>query len=150
MMKILDMTAGNRAVWLTKSHHLVDYIDKRESVKPTFVMDSTKLPKEWKNKYNLVVLDPPHLNTGKNSNMAKCYGHHTTQEILDFVKGAGLEAHRVTKKNALMALKWNDHDIRLERVFKLLLPKWEPLFGHLTSKNNRSQTFWVMLRRLDL
>ena len=145
-MRILDMSAGNRAIWYKKDHPLACFIDIRPSVKPTFVMDSTKL-KLAEGHFDLVVFDPPHLNTGKNSNMAKCYGHHTTKQILELVEGSGKEAHRVTKRTALMALKWNTHDIRLERVFKLL-PNWEPLFGHLTKDGPRSQTYWVMLRRL--
>jgi hypothetical protein len=146
-MKILDMSAGNRAIWFRKDHPLAVFIDVREKVKPTFVMDSTKM-KFADNHFDLVVFDPPHLNTGKNSNMSKCYGHHTTEQILKLIEGSGKEAHRVSKRNALMALKWNTHDIKLERVFKLL-PDWEPLFGHLTKDGPRSQTFWVMLRRLS-
>lgn len=57
-----------------------------------------------------------------------------------------LEAHRVGKRDALMALKWNNHDIKLERVLALM-PQWEPLFGHLTKDGPGSQTYWVMLRR---
>lgn len=97
--------------------------------------------------YNLICWDPPHMNCGPNSNMSKTYGYHTTAEILDTIERTGSEAHRVSASNALMALKWNNHDIKLERVFKLL-PKWEPLFGHLTKDGPRSQTYWVMLRRL--
>ena len=45
---------------------------------------------------------------------------------------------------ALMALKWNDHDIKMERVFNLM-PMWEPLFGHLTKDGPGSKTYWAML-----
>lgn len=85
--------------------------------------------------------------------MAKFYGHWTTQEILDTVAGSAREAHRVSKPNGLMAFKWNDHDIKLDRVLALM-PQWEPLFGH--HMRNRggpasvSQTYWVMLRRLSI
>jgi len=146
-MKILDMSAGNRAIWFNKTHPSAVYLDKRESVKPDFICDTKSIPENVGKDFDLVVFDPPHLNTGKNSNMAKVYGHHTTQEILSTIEGSGKEAHRITKENALMALKWNTHDIKLDRVFKLL-PDWEPLFGHLTKDGPRSQTYWVMLRRL--
>lgn len=146
-MKILDMTAGNRAVWYNKKHPLCLYIDKRKKVKPDLVLNSSKLPKNFPTDFDLVLLDPPHLNCGKNSNMSRVYGYHTTKQILKFIEGSGKEAHRVTKKKGLMALKWNNHDISLKRVFDLL-PNWEPLFGHLTKNGPRSQTYWVLLRRL--
>lgn len=146
-MRILDLSAGNRAVWFDKNHPLAIYLDKRESVKPTIVCDTTAIPKEVGDGFNLIVFDPPHKNCGPNSNMSKSYGHHTTAEILRTIEGSGKEAHRVSAENALMALKWNTGDIKLERVFKLL-PQWEPLFGHLTKDGPRSQTYWVMLRRL--
>lgn len=146
-MKILDLTAGQRAVWFNKNHPLATYLDKRPEVKPTIVCNTRKIPKSAGSGFNLVVFDPPHMNCGPNSNMSRVYGYHTTEEILETIRLTGSEAHRVTAPNALMALKWNNHDIRLERVFALL-PQWEPLFGHLTKDGPRSQTYWAMLRRL--
>lgn len=146
-MRILDLTAGNRAIWFNKNHPLAMYLDKRADVNPTIVTDTTSLPDSVGSGYDLVVYDPPHMNCGPNSNMSKVYGYHTTEEILRDISGSGKEAHRVTKTNALMALKWNTHDIKLKRVFDLL-PNWEPLFGHLTKDGPRSQTYWVMLRRI--
>lgn len=81
MMKILDMSAGNRAIWFDKNNPLVMFLDKRESVNPTIVCDTRNIPESAGKDFDLVVFDPPHLNTGKNSNMAKCYGYHTTAEI---------------------------------------------------------------------
>lgn len=146
-MKILDLSAGNRAIWFNKNHPLAMYLDKRAEVKPTIVCDTREIPFSVGSGYDLVVWDPPHMNCGPNSNMSKCYGYHTTKEILDTLEKTSIEAHRVTKENALMALKWNSHDIKLERVFKLLT-QWEPLFGHLTKDGPRSQTYWIMLKRI--
>lgn len=148
-MKILDLTAGKRAIWFDKNHPLVKFIDKRSEVNPDIVADSTNLPPEAGDNYDLVVFDPPHMNCGKKSNMSRVYGYHTTKQILEMIAGSGKEAHRVTRSKALMALKWNDHDIKLERVFGLL-PQWEPLFGHLTKDGPGSKTYWVMLLRKDL
>ena len=145
-MKILDLSAGRRAIWFNKAHPLALYLDKRKDVKPDIVCDTRRIPKRVGKGFDLICWDPPHLNCGKNSNMSKVYGHHTTAEILDTLKKTGKQVHRISKRNALMALKWNNHDIRLERVFALL-PQWEPLFGHLTKDGPRSQTFWVMLKR---
>lgn len=145
-MKILDLSAGNRAIWFNKSHPFATYLDKRAEVNPTVVCDTRDgIPGTG---YNLICWDPPHMNCGPNSNMSKVYGYHTTKEILETIEKTGREAHRVSERNALMALKWNNHDIKLERIFKLL-PDWEPLFGHLTKDGPRSQTYWVMLRRLE-
>jgi hypothetical protein len=147
-VKILDMTAGRRAVWYNKTHPDCIYVDKRPEVNPDIVADIRSLPLASGSGFGLIVFDPPHMSCGKNSNMSKTYGYHTTKEILDTIRGGAAEAHRVSSDGALMALKWNDHDIRLARVFELM-PQWEPLFGHLTKDgpNSSSQTYWCMLRR---
>lgn len=145
-MKILDLSAGNRAVWFNKNHPLAMYLDKRAEVNPTIICDTRNIPESVGYGYDLICWDPPHLNCGKNSNMSRTYGHHTTAEILDTLEKTAKEAHRVSNENAVMAFKWNTHDIKLERVFKLM-PNWEPLFGHLTKDGPRSQTYWVMFRR---
>lgn len=146
-MKIVDLTAGNRAIWFNKKHPEVLYIDKRAECEPDIVADTKSLEAVIEDgAVDLIVYDPPHMNCGPNSNMSKTYGYHTTEEILRDIAGSGKEAHRITKPEALMALKWNSHDIKLSRVFELL-PQWEPLFGHLTKDGPRSQTYWCLLRR---
>lgn len=147
-MKILDLSAGKRAIWFNKNHPLATYIDKRSEVNPTIVCDSRSLPEHAGSGYNLICFDPPHMNCGPNSNMSKVYGYHTTSEILDLIEETAKEAHRVAATNALMALKWNNHDIKLERIFNLM-PQWEPLFGHLTKDGPGSQTYWVLLKKAD-
>lgn len=147
-MKILDLSAGNRAIWFNKNHPLAIYLDKRESVEPTIVCDTRAIPNEVGRGFNLICWDPPHMNCGPNSHMSERYGYHTTEEILDTLTRTGREAYRVSQTDALMAFKWNTHDIPLKTVFRLL-PDWEPLFGHLTKDGPRSQTYWVMFRRLN-
>lgn len=147
-MHIIDLSAGNRAVWFNKKNPRAVYLDRRREVNPDIVADSRDLRKEVADGvFDLVVFDPPHMNCGPNSNMSKVYGYHTTSEILDIVEKTAREAHRITGSNGLMALKWNTHDIKLQRVFDLM-PNWEPLFGHLTKDGPRSQTYWIMLRRV--
>lgn len=150
-MKILDMSAGNRAMWFNKNDSRVVFLDKRESVKPTIVCDTTEIPYFVGEGYDLVVFDPPHENTGANSHMATHYGHSTRAEIIETIKGSGREAHRVTRENALMAFKWNDHAFKLDKVLALMSDYWEPLFGsHLKNRGGadaKSQSFWVMLLR---
>lgn len=147
-MKILDLSAGKRAIWFNKDHPLAVYLDRRAEVNPTIVCNTNAIPKEVGSGYNLICWDPPHLNCGPNSNMSKRYGHHLTSEIIELLKATGKEAHRISAPDALMAFKWNDHDIPLKTVFHLL-PHWDPLFGHLTASGRSSQTFWVMLHRRD-
>lgn len=145
-MKILDLTAGNRAIWFNKRHPLTTYLDKREEVLPDIVCDTNQgIPGSG---YTLVCWDPPHMNCGPNSNMSKSYGYHRTAEILETIRTTGRHLHTVTEKDALLAFKWNDHDISLLKIFKLL-PRWEPLFGHLTKDGAHSQTYWVLFRRLE-
>lgn len=149
-MRILDLTAGNRAIWFNKEHPDALYIDIRAEVGPDIVADSRKLwPLAVSSLYDLVVFDPPHLNFGARSNMSKSYGHHTTRDILDLVQKTAKAAFNVTRPDALMALKWNDHSISLKRILALM-PQWEPLFGHgvSTSTRRNKATSWVMLRRL--
>ena len=148
-MKILDMSAGNRAVWFDKRYPDTTFCDLRPEVGPTVVCDTRALPDEVGIGYDLVVFDPPHVNFGANAEMTKTYGHHTSADIRDIVRGSASEAHRVSKVDALMAFKWNDHDQSFKKILALMDPWWEPLFGHKTSSRTKhaSQTQWVMLRR---
>ena len=150
-MKILDLSAGNRAMWFDKKNPMATFLDKRESVNPTFVCDTTSIPEEVGSDFDLVVFDPPHENVGANGHMAKRYGHSTRAQIKETIEGSGREAHRVTKDSALMAFKWNDHAFTLDMVLELLWPYWEPLFGsHMRNRGGpaaKTQSFWVMLRR---
>lgn len=147
-MKILDLSAGHRAVWMNKNHPDCVYLDIRPEMEPDIVCDTRSLPFAGGD-IGLVVFDPPHVNVGKNSNMAKYYGHHTLDEIKDVIRKTASEAHRVTKQEALMAFKWNDHDLKLVYVLSLMSDYWEPLFGHWmrNGPSARSQTYWVMLKR---
>lgn len=153
-MKILDLSAGNRAIWIDKNNPLCTFLDKRPEVNPTFVCDTKNIPQEVGEGFDLVVFDPPHENVGANSNMAKFYGHSTRAEIVETIIGSGKEAHRVTRQNALMAFKWNDHAYKLDKVLELLKPYWDPLFGHHLKNRGgadaKTQSFWVMLKRNDL
>lgn len=148
-LKILDLSAGNRAVWFDKKNKLCTFVDVRAEVEPDIVANSTALSADFAKDYNLVVFDPPHVNFGANAQMSKSYGHHTTAQIREIISGTAKEAHRVTAPDALMAFKWNDHDQKLDKVLALMSKWWEPLFGHKTSTRNlrSSQTYWVMLRR---
>jgi hypothetical protein len=150
-MRILDMSAGNRAVWFDKQYRDAVYVDIRPEMEPDVVCDTRNLP-FGTGEFDLIAFDPPHCNFGATSEMAKTYGHFTAEQIRDIVKGSAREAHRVSKADALMAFKWNDHDQRLNLMLELMGPWWEPLFGANVSMRTKhaSMTSWVLLRRKTL
>lgn len=145
---ILDLSAGNRAVWFDKDRDDCIYVDKRPSVRPSLVADSTRLPFGG-GIFDLVIFDPPHVNAGRYSNTSRSYGWHTTTEIRDLIAGTAREAHRVTAPSAIMAFKWNDHDQRLGPVLALMSDYWDALCGHSVAARmkRRSETFWALLKR---
>ncbi len=146
-LRVLDLSAGNRAIWFDKSHPDATYIDIRPEVKPDIVADSRSLPAGI-GQFSLVVFDPPHKNNGSQFGMARSYGCFNHNHIRSTIIETAKEAHRVTVENALMAFKWNDHSIALASVLRLLGEYWEPLFGHGVSHQQRSSsTSWVLLRR---
>jgi hypothetical protein len=147
-MRILDLTAGNRAIWFDKENPLATFIDTRAEVNPTFVADAGSLPPEVGAGFDLVVFDPPHKNNGQTSGMTRSYGHSTALEIERLLRDGAAEAWRVTKAGALMAFKWNDHTRKLSSVLPMLSPYWIPLFGHgVRHQQSRSATSWSMLLR---
>lgn len=151
MFKVLDLSAGQRAIWIEKDLDFVTFLDRRAETNPDFVCDTRSIPSEVGSDFDLIVFDPPHANFGKNGYMTKRYGHSTAAEIRDLIFKTAFEAHRVTRENALMAFKWNDHDIKLDEVLGLMGHSWQPLFGHHMrnrgGKAAMSQTYWVMLLR---
>lgn len=153
-MKILDLSAGGRAIWLEKDLEFVTFLDKRPEMNPDIVCDTRNLPESVGCDYDLIVFDPPHVNSGPNGNMTKYYGYHTAADIRDIVAGSAREAHRVSRPEALMAFKWNDHDQKLDKMLNLMSPYWMPLFGHHMRNRGgsaaKSQTYWVMLLRREV
>ena len=149
-MKILDMSAGNRGTWWNRQYPDSLYLDIRPEVNPDLVCDTRAMPVEVGSGYDLIVFDPPHVNFGVNGHMSVCYGHHTTADIRSIIEGSANEAHRVSRPDALMAFKWNDHDQSFAKVLALMAAWWEPLFGTVSSgrMNNSRKTAWVMLRRI--
>jgi len=144
-MRILDVSAGNRAIWFDKANPLCTYVDIRPEVEPDIVADCTALPADIGTGFSLVVFDPSHKNNA-GGNMVRNYGAWTHEQIRHTIEGTAREAHRVAVADALMAFKWNDHSIKLATVLELMAPYWQPLFGHGVTHQQKG-TFWVMLRR---
>lgn len=147
--KILDPCCGSRMFWFNKENPDVIFGDNREfedtlcdgrklEVKPDLLMDFRDMPFEDKS-FKLVVFDPPHLKQlGKNSWMAKKYGrlNETWQE--DIQSGFS-ECWRVLEENGVLIFKWNDQQIKVSDILKLI--KWNPLFGHKSGKLQK--THWM-------
>jgi hypothetical protein len=129
-VKILDLTPAKRGIWFDKEFRGVAWGVPEPGVK-----------------YDLIVFDPAHDNLSVN--MAKDYGSHTAAEIWQFLLDSAILAHNVSKENALMAFKWNDHDRKLGDVISRISQWWEPLFGQKTATRTArgNSTYWVMLPR---
>lgn len=147
-MKILDLSAGNRAIWFDKAHPCATFVDIRPEVKPDVVADTRSLPADIGEDFDLIVFDPPHKNNGPQFGMARSYGCFTHDEIRSTIGETAKEAHRIARDDALMAFKWHEGHMALPGVLKLLAPFWEPLFGHGVTHQQKG-TSWVMLRRVD-
>lgn len=147
-MKILDACCGSRMFWFDRTNENVTFMDNRELetelcdgrqlvVKPDIVADFRNMPFE-DNSFHLVVFDPPHLvKVGDKSWLAKKYGKLdkvTWQE--DIAKGFS-ECMRVLKPNGTLIFKWNEEQIKLSEVLKVI--DFLPIFG-----NKRAKTHWLV------
>lgn len=145
--RILDLSAGNGAVWFGERPPGVVAVDRRHCTE-TVRADSRFLPFR-DDAFDLVVFDPPHTNFGANGKMTAAYGHSTMPEIRDLIAATAAEAARCTRAQGLMALKWSDRDTGLPAVLGLM-PMWRPLFGHHVAQRARrassdrvSTTWWL-------
>lgn len=149
MKKILDATCGSRMMWFDKNNSDVVFADKRVEehvlcdgrtlrIAPDVVMDFTNMPFE-DNTFNLVVFDPPHLKVlGEKSWMAKKYGKLLPTWETD-IKAGFDECMRVLKPNGVLIFKWNEIQVTLNQVLKVI--DSDPLFGHTSGKHGR--TIWM-------
>ena len=147
MKRILDATAGSRMIWFDPNNEDTLYLDNRQlsttlcdgrtlNVNPDIIADFRNMPFEDDTFY-LVVFDPPHLKqAGQNSWLAKKYGVLTENWREDVSQGFK-ECMRVLKPNGTLIFKWNEEQIKLGEILKVLDKK--PLFG-----NRRAKTHWLV------
>ena len=136
-------------MWFDKNHPLAIYADERKEshilcdgrvleINPDIKIDFRRMP-FGRNTFNLVVFDPPHLNKlGKDTWMAKKYGTLLPTWELD-IKAGFDECMRVLKPDGILIFKWNEAQITLNRVLKVIDKR--PLFGHTSGKHGR--TIWM-------
>lgn len=147
---ILDACCGSRMFWFDRQHPTAVYMDKRELdtelcdgrklvVAPDVVGDFRDMPFE-DNSFRLVVFDPPHLaRAGESSWMAKKYGVLSESWPSDIKQGFG-ECMRVLEPNGVLVFKWNEDQIKLSEILKLI--PYKPLFG-----DRRSKTHWLVFMK---
>jgi SAM-dependent methyltransferase len=149
--KILDVACGSRMFWFDKNHPDAIYMDNRKlqttlcdgrilNINPDIIGDFTNIPFPNDTFYH-VVFDPPHLiKVGETSWLAKKYGvlpDEWQQTIRDGFK----ECMRVLKPNGTLIFKWNEEQIKLGEILKVIGK--EPLYG-----NRRSKTHWLVFMKL--
>lgn len=144
--RILDACCGSKMFWFDKDNEDVLFMDIREEthtlcdnrtleIKPDVVADFRNMPFEEESFY-LVVFDPPHLlRAGDNSWLAKKYGKLDELWQVDIKQGFD-ECMRVLKPNGTLIFKWNEDQIKLNEILKVIEKK--PLFG-----NRRAKTHWL-------
>ena len=146
--KILDATCGSRMMWFNKQHPEAIYTDKREGVfvaygnetivKPDVKTDFQNLPFN-ENSFYLVVFDPPHSKwLGENTILGQKYGQLFSNWEIEIKQGFD-ECMRVLKPNGTLIFKWNDKDIKLNKLLDVI--KVQPLFGHTSGKHGK--TIWL-------
>ena len=160
--KILDITCGSRSIWFNKNHPAAIYCDKRQEehydvwkndngkaeraciISPDVVCDFTSLPFE-DNSFSLVVFDPPHLTSAKETAwLVKKYSKldETWPQMLH---DGFREAMRVLKPDGVLIFKWSEFEIPAEKVWKAIGQK--PLFGHHSGK--KMNTFWACFMKIE-
>ncbi len=150
LSKVLDACCGSKMFWFDKENEDVLFMDKRELettlsdgrklvVKPDIVADFREMPFE-DNSFYLVVFDPPHLlKVGEESWLAKKYGKLEESWQSDIKQGFD-ECMRVLKPNGTLIFKWNEEQIKLSEILRVIDIK--PLFG-----NKRSKTHWLVFMK---
>lgn len=154
MTRVLDMTAGSRMMWFNKLNPVATFMDKRVehetlptghviNVDPDVVADWTKGIPFDEATFDLVLFDPPHLiHAGDNSWLRKKYGVIDSDNWQEVIKDGFDEGMRVLKANGTFIFKWNDSQIALPKILKLI--PYVPLFGQ-----KRMKTHWLVFMKAD-
>lgn len=147
MKKILDVCCGSRMFWFNKKHEDTVYMDIRQfyeelpsghviDVNPDVVGDFRNIPFDDNTFYH-VVFDPPHLfMAGKDSWLRNKYGKLNPDTWETDIQQGFKECMRVLKPNGTLNFKWNEDQIKLSKLLKVI--GYEPLYG-----NKRAKTHWL-------
>ena len=147
--RVLDPCCGSRMFWFDKNNPDVEFCDIREfedtlcdgrhlSVAPDTIADFTDLPFE-DNTFWHIVFDPPHMTSlGENSWMAKKYGV-LKGNWKKMIHDGFSECMRVLKPNGTLIFKWNEQDIPVSEILKVI--DYKPMYGHKSGKLQK--THWM-------
>jgi ubiquinone/menaquinone biosynthesis C-methylase UbiE len=150
MKTILDVCCGSKMFWFDKQNENTIYMDIREyddvlcdgrelHIHPDIVGDFRDIPFP-DNRFKMVVFDPPHLaKAGDSSWLAKKYGK-LSESWPDDIKKGFEECMRVLEPYGTLIFKWNEDQIKLSEILKLI--PFKPLFG-----NTRAKTHWLVFTK---
>lgn len=149
---IIDVCCGSRMFWFDKNNKDTIYMDNRELddtlcdgrkliINPDVKGDFRNMPYE-DNTFKLVVFDPPHLiRVGEKSWLAKKYGKLNIDTWPQDLKKGFNECMRVLDKHGTLIFKWNEEQIKLKEILKLI--DYQPLFG-----DKRAKTYWLVFMKM--
>lgn len=148
--RVLDPCCGSKMFWFDKNNNDVVFCDNRKLetnlcdgrkliINPDIICDFTNLPFENESFYH-VVFDPPHMNTlGENSWMALKYGTLKGTDWRPMIRDGFKECMRVLKPNGTLIFKWNEQDIPVSEILKVIGAT--PMYGHKSGKLQK--THWM-------
>jgi len=166
---ILDATAGNRTMYVTKQADNIIYIDmeKRLEVKPTIFCDHHHTPFP-DHTFDTIIYDPPHswfegdfyytfpdkkslkeMYPSARDSAPRYYGwdkiknkSHLYHHIFD----ANKEFYRILKPDGLLWLKWNEMKVTLKSLMQVF-EMWNVLLRIYVKAPSQTagtkQTYWV-------
>jgi len=165
-MKILDATCGGKQIWYQKNHPFVTFMDIRagcfnpktkdmkfrnvrmHKINPTLVADWKDIPFDDEY-FDMVVFDPPHLISKRNTKLSRLQIQYGTLYIDNWkneIKKGINELFRVLKSEGIFILKWCENCKKVDEVLKLF--PYQPLFGTRTGQANN--THWIMFLKYDV
>lgn len=148
--RVLDPCCGSKMFWFDKNNNDVVFCDNRKLetnlcdgrkliINPDIICDFTHLPFEDESFYH-VVFDPPHMNTlGEKSWMALKYGTLKGLDWKPIIRDGFNECMRVLKPNGTLIFKWNEQDIPVSEILKVIGAT--PMYGHKSGKLQK--THWM-------
>lgn len=149
--RVLDVCCGSRMFWFDKSNSDVVFMDIRNefeelntghiiNVNPDVTGDFRKIP-FLDETFEHVVFDPPHLlRAGKKSWLAKKYGRLNKETWQSDLSKGFDECMRVLKKNGTLVFKWNEDQIKINKVLTCF--NQSPMYG-----NKRAKTHWLVFMK---